>query len=97
MELIHTNYGRWIVTEHIQRMEAEVKSVTASHYIACFFVVLTFFVLKIPTCHIGVKTFVSFDFDKFLWQGNVIRQVCPKYHVRHVAGIKSGYPGANGS
>ena len=77
-------------------MKTEVKAVFASFYFSFLLVILAFFVFKPSACHIRIKALVSFYFGKLLWQSNVIRKFCSKYHVRHIICIKSGYSCTNG-
>ena len=91
VKLIHTYISRRIISKDIQWMKTKMKSIFASFYFSFLLVVLAFFVFKPSACHIRIKTLVSFYFGKLLWQSNIIRKICSKYHVRHIVCIKSGY------
>ena len=95
VKLIHTYISRRIIFKHIQWMKTKMKSIFASSYFSFLLVVLAFFVFKPSACHIWIKTLVSFYFGKLLWQSNIIRKICSKYHVRHIICIKSGYSCTN--
>ena len=96
MELVHPNVRRRIVAKHIQRVQAEVKSIAASAYITRFLIIFPLFILESPACHIRIETLISLYLTELFRHCDIIRKFRPKNHVCHIIRVESCYSCADG-